>query len=413
MAEDRLSRRAFLIATAGAGIGAAAGAVAIDRLGDLPAVELPPAKLGLPVRQHAWNAVLRTDACGTPQLPVYNRLVFFDLAHRPNKKAARYVEAALRHLESRFAWDASGLLFEMGWGPAYFNQIGVDPPIPKPTSLSDFETPELDAYGAVLHLSSDDADTLDRVQAALTGGAHLPGLDGPVDLRPALRWRETRTGFTGPGIPAAHQNVRGIPETRPVPPQAPLFMGFKSGFHKNQATEDDVTIPHGPLAGGTTLHASISRLDLSGWYRLLDQPGRVARMFAPQLPPPKVDKLTDEAPTFAQQTKSTARQQGLVGHLQLAARARRNNRPVILRRDFDTVDGGQAGLHFVSLQRSIQDFIDTRKAMNGAKLVGAHPALKPRVNNGIKEFFIVRRRANYLIPPRPQRAYPLLPGSRT
>src|SRR6202000_1914696 len=43
---------------------------------------------------------------------------------------------------------------------------------------------------------------------------------------------------------------------------------------------------------------------------------------------------------------------------------RRGAKPVILRRDFDTTDGGLAGLHFVSLQRSIADFVATRTAMN-------------------------------------------------
>lgn len=47
--------------------------------------------------------------------------------------------------------------------------------------------------------------------------------------------------------------------------------------------------------------------------------------------------------------------------------------------------------------------------MNGEDLVGSHPAIKPRLNNGIKEFFITRRRANFVVPPRRQRAYPLLP----
>ena len=47
-----------------------------------------------------------------------------------------------------------------------------------------------------------------------------------------------------------------------------------------------------------------------------------------------------------------------------SARARRSGRPLIISRDFDTVDGGEAGVHFVSLQRTIADFIKTREAMN-------------------------------------------------
>ncbi len=50
--------------------------------------------------------------------------------------------------------------------------------------------------------------------------------------RAALRWRETRTGFVGDGLPAAHQNVGGIPAGRPVAATAPLFMGFKSNLRR-------------------------------------------------------------------------------------------------------------------------------------------------------------------------------------
>ena len=48
--------------------------------------------------------------------------------------------------------------------------------------------------------------------------------------------------------------------------------------------------------------------------------------------------------------------------------------------------------------------------MNAAEMPFAHPAIGPRTNNGIKEFMFVVNRANYIIPPRSQRAFPLLPG---
>ena len=57
----------------------------------------------------------------------------------------------------------------------------------------------------------------------------------------------------------------------PVPADAPLYMGFKSGFRKNQASEDDVTIADGPFAGGTTMHVSYMRLRLDSWYGVLDE----------------------------------------------------------------------------------------------------------------------------------------------
>src|SRR6185437_10188562 len=61
-----------------------------------------------------------------------------------------------------------------------------------------------------------------------SGQPPLPGATGPLDLSSTVRWHETRTGFVGAGLPAAHQHVGGIPSGTPVSRQAPLFMGFTS-----------------------------------------------------------------------------------------------------------------------------------------------------------------------------------------
>jgi hypothetical protein len=81
-----------------------------------------------------------------------------------------------------------------------------------------------------------------------------------------------------------------------------------------------------------------------------------------------------------------------------------------LRRDFDTTDGGLAGLHFVSLQRAAADFTATRTAMNAAGAQLRNPSVTDTVNNGINEFIFVLRRGNYVVPARGQRSFPLLPG---
>jgi hypothetical protein len=295
----------------------------------------------------------------------------------------------------------------MGWGPAYFANIGRPSPVPEPKALSSFELPVLDRYAACLHLAADDEGRLDAVVRALTAGAPLAGADGPLDLRPVLRLRETRSGFTGAGLPARHQSTGGIPPDRPVPAGSPLFMGFKSGYRRNQASEDDVTIAAGPFAGGTTMHVSRMRLRLDSWYAL-GREERVARMFAPQVTAREVTRFTTDAPSHPGGLDAAARRYGVVGHSQTSARARRDGRPIILRRDFDTVDGGEAGLHFVCLQRRIQDFVDTRRAMNAARATYENPVITPTDNNGINEFIFVLNRANYVLPPRRARAFPLL-----
>jgi hypothetical protein len=216
------------------------------------------------------------------------------------------------------------------------------------------------------------------------------------------------SGFVGEGIPADRQAVGGIPERGPVPADAPLFMGFRSGFRKNQATEDDVTIESGLFAGGTTMHVSRMRLRLDSWYDLLDDEQRVARMFSPLTATADVAQLGIEAPSHADELSQSARTEGHIGHLQATATARRDGRPLILRRDFNTTDGGQAGLHFVSLQRSVDDFNSTRRAMNAAATASETAGIDARTNNGINEFILVTNRANYLVPPSPLRAFPYL-----
>ncbi|HVS85327.1 MAG TPA: hypothetical protein VHD91_06830 [Gaiellaceae bacterium] len=366
---------------------------------------------GLPARQHAWDAVLAKDAHGNGVAPRHVRLLLFTVDGKPSPGSARTLEAALRTLERSFPWSPAGLLFTVGWGPHYFEHVvGVDSPVPHPKALASFELPALDSYDACLHIACDDEARLDAVVDALVHGGRLPGADGPLDLRSALTFRELRTGFVGERLPAAHQHVAGIPGGNPVPHDAPLFMGFKSGFVKNQASEDDVTIADGPFAGGTTMHVSRMRLRLDSWYGILDERERVARMYAPQVSPAQVDRFTTDAPSQPEKLAQAAQRYGVVGHSQASAVARRKGKPLIIRRDFDTVDGGVAGLHFVALQRSIADFVTTRKAMNAARATYLNPGITETTNNGINEFIFVTHRANYVVPPRAQRSFPLLPG---
>jgi hypothetical protein len=241
-------------------------------------------------------------------------------------------------------------------------------------------------------------------------GAPLAGADGPLSLEGALRWQETRTGFVGTGLPAARQRVGGIPPGHPVAAGSPLFMGFKSSLRKNQATEDAVTIPKGPFPGGSTMQVSYMRLRLDSWYQDLSERERVARMYAPQVTPEQVKRFTTDAESDPNLLGQAINRYGVVGHSQSSARARRNGKPLIVRRDFNTVDGGQAGLHFVSLQRTIEDFVRTRTAMNASAAQLQNPAITATVNNGVNEFIFVLKRANYIVPARARRSFPLLGG---
>jgi hypothetical protein len=406
--------RRRLLAWSGAAVGvAAAGAGGLLTWTREAPITLPPPVSGLPPRQHAWEGALRRDQDGNAEAARAQRLLMFDVDGDPGQDHVRRLEAVLRRLEHAFPWSASGLVHLIGWGPGYFARYTDSrSPIPAPRPLSLHEDPELDDYDVCVHLACDDEKRLAMIEQALVdGGGPLAGAS-LLSLRGVLRHRETRTGFVGAGLPARHQDVSGIPAGRPVPSRAPLYMGFKSGFRRNQATEDEVTIDSGSLAGGTTMHVSALRLRLDSWYGLLDEDGRAARMFAPQVRAREVSRFTTSAPTHAGEAVSSAEREGVVGHLQAAAGARRADRPLILRRDFNTIDNDRAGLHFLALQRSIADFEATRRAMNAADVPATNPGITATVNNGIKEFIFVSRRANYVVPPRADRSFPLLPGRR-
>jgi hypothetical protein len=409
------TRRQFLAlvaavaaASAGAGVAAERGRRSTAR--PVPLGTQPP---GLPARQHAWDASLDRDSDGNRVPPRFSRLLMLDLQSSPSQDAAARLEHALRALERRYPWSPAGLLFVLGWGPSYFvRQLGLPSPIARPQALSSIELPVLDDYDACLHLACNDADRLAEIEAALVGGGRLAGSGGATDLRDIFALRDSRTGFVGAGLPARHQRTGGIPAGDVVSPQAPLFMGFKSSLRRNQATEDAVTIPGGPLAGGTTMQVSYMRLRLDSWYELLDERQRVARMYAPQVTPAQVRGFTQDARSDPGGFRDAVERYGVVGHSQTTARARIGGMPRILRRDFDTVDGGEAGVHFVSLQRTIADFVATRHAMNAGRAPLLNPDITPTVNNGINEFMLVLRRGNYAVPRRSRRAFPLLEKAR-
>jgi hypothetical protein len=405
-----LTRRRFIAGAGGLVAAAVAAGVAIDQSASgsaLPLADLPGPVPGLPSRQHAWAATLTPDKYGNPTPPRFDRLLLFDVRGTPDPRYARLLEAELRRLEHAYPWSPKGLLFTAGWAPSYFEHVlHLPSPIPRAKALSEVEQPAIDNYHLCLHLASDDPTLLSGCERALQRA-----------LAPALRLRQTRTGFAGAGLPAAHQRVgghrlEGIPAGDHVPASAQLFMGFKSALKKNQATEDAVTIADGEFAQGTTMAVSHMTLSLDSWYQNLTYAQRVARMYSPQTTPEQVAGFTTDAesnPGLLDQ----AIKRGVIGHAQASARARRHGKPLILRRDFDTVDGGQAGLHFVSLQRTIEDFVTTRTAMNQANAQLQNPAITATINNGINEFIFVQQRANYILPSRAQRSFPLLPGRAT
>jgi hypothetical protein len=431
----RLSRRQFAKAAVAIG-GASALSACLGRTGDPDVSQGPDDLSTLPARQHAWDEFLSTDEHGNHVHPRHRVLLLLNYVGgdgdgdeedegssndgTPTEGERETVESALRCLERAYERSNEGLLFTVGYSPAYFERFdgGLPDPVDlqEPRALAPFEDPDLDRQDAVVHLASDHASVVLAAEEALLGEqSELNGVTMDADLTGIFERDDRRTGFIGEGLPAENQDVDGIPSSEPVTDDAPLFMGFKSGFRKNQASEDRVTIREGPFAGGTTHQLSKIRLELDQWYNQDSRSQRVGKMFCPvhaeeDLVEGAGHNLGDSAqieergcPAHADED---ARTKGMVGHSQKSARARDDDgSPLMIRRDFDSTDGGQASVHFVSLQRAISDFVDTRNAMNGEDLA-ENSAVGQKNNNGILQYMTVLRRGNFLLPPREHRALP-------
>lgn len=348
-----------------------------------------------PDAQHAWEATFHTDAQGRPVAPRFHRLLMLDVRGTPTTADAERLESAMLTLEQRFEHGPHGLLVCIGWGAAWFEtHTALPSPIARPLPMAAWEDPLLENIDACVHLASDDESRLVDVTEALFG-------QGPLDQRRRLSLREVRSGFVGSGLVAERaSNPR-------IPPDAPLMLGFHSGLRGNQASERDITIADGALAGGTTMHVSRIAIDLERWYAH-DIERRAALMYSPTTSAHEAAHLVDDAPSAADRLPVLAAQHGIVGHAQAAGRARLYGRPRINRRDFATVDDHRPGTHFVSLQRSIEDFNATRAVMNAADARTHHSGIGARHHNGINAFIDVQSRATFAVPARARRSYPYL-----
>ncbi len=426
---EGLSRREYvksLVAVGGAGALAAC-------LGDGDGTDIPTGTDAideLPAGQHEWNSFFEEDEHGNVRLPRHHVLAYLELDGEPTDSDRETVESALQTLERAYEWSNEGLVFTIGYSPSYFDRYDESLPetvdLPAPTSLTSLETldeDDLDTYDALVHFASDEPVALLEAELAMFGESdQLSGSDAeprdtnadtvngiPVEdrLSDVFDLADRRTGFFGAGLPTENTGATGIPDDYPIPEEAPMFMGFRGRFKQSQPTEERVTIQDGPFAGGTTQHVSKIRQQLDQWWEQDSQAVRVAKMFSPTHErEDRVgeygEKFTDssEIEDVVEDTESDA-SSGMVGHAQKTARAREDGSPIIYRRDFDTTDDDIAGLHFVSLQREIEDFVTTRDAMTGADL-----PIGSILNNGILQYISVRRRGNFLLPPRAHRALP-------
>jgi len=419
-----MQRRAVL-----RGLVAAGGLSALSACLDLESSEIPTGNPDRrPDRQHAWNDRLKRDEHGNPRLPEHH--VFLSLSYDggDRQRDAALLEEALTDLERAYEASNDGLLFTVGYGPAYFEQFdeprgaatdstggatdpldGVD--LPQPGPLHADEHVGRDDADAFVHLASDHASAVMAARQSLFGDQEANGVE-VTTLEGIFEQETRRTGFIGAGLPAENdENILGIPRGA-VDSESPTFMGFNSGFRGNQASEERVTIQSDRFAGGTVQHVETIRLLLEEWYERSTEE-RVARLFSPDLDPATVgdhgERLTDHNQVTsvpAEALTEVAETHGVVGHAQKMARFREaDGRPPILRRDVNSDDFREAGVVFVSLQRTFEAFRRLRLAMEGRD-VAAETSVHERRENGILQYVRTRKRGNFLVPPRGLRALP-------
>ena len=433
------SRREVLKAALATG-GATALSACLDAVGDEPIPQGVDDPERLPDRQFAWNDSLDRDEGGNVVLPEHHLFLYLsydgeagdaaDSAGIPTDADRERLEAALRTIERAYERSNRGVVFDLGYSPAYFDRFEEPLPesidLPAPKGLTPVDTPTLDEQDVLLQLASDRSDALLDIEETLFADgddapATINGVEVMGRLSDVFRINDRRTGFIGPGLPAANQGVGGIPEDGPVPEASPLFMGFKAGFEKNQASEASVAIPEGPFAGGTTKHVARIRQQLDKWYTENSHEEMVEKLFSPRLAEEGAvegvgNDLGDDSgitEEIYEAIGETADEFGIVGHAEKAARGNRDDEGNVrtLRRHVESTDGDNASLHFPSYQQTISEFEAVQEAMNGTDIVAAEPTIQPRVKNGIFRYIFVENRGNFLIPPRSLRAFPTPQGS--
>lgn len=419
------SRREFLKAAVAIG-GTNALTACLEKERESADIELqqypqrPSDSSTLPERQHAWANYLVRNRFGTTALPLHHSLLLLDYTGdgQPTETERERAEAAFKTLEQAFqrgtggdtsAVHHEGLLFTVGYSSSYFDRFDAS----LPESL-DFRPPEdvlaatreeeptPDNYDAVVHLASGYASVVLGAEEALFGELNrLNGVKVDGELNGVFERTERRSGFIGKGQPAKRYEADHFPE------EAPLAMGYQSGFADSLPSEDSITIRDGPFAGGTTQQVSRLEINDESWYKN-DHEKRTELMFSPEHSTTEVGSVGENLAGDSRVTEETveripedAKKKERLGHSQKLAKARDDEfRARILRRDFNGT--AEPSLNFDSWQRGISDFVKTRKAMQAEE----HADELPDGHNGILDHIEVTNRATFLMPPRRHRALP-------
>lgn len=299
------------------------------------------------------------------------------------------------------------------------------------------------------------ADALDWLKGSNT-------LAGQAVTSPALPWVFTgrRVQFVQQGMPKLMAEKDGLYYQDRINPDSPMWMGFADQQTSGVGPANLVTFagapsPHGTSAfagsyfdNGAIQHLSHVIMDLEAFYARAGEAGaieaetyleRVQYMFRSNPPPslgngsdpflngggpaflPNEFKGTGDAAANAQGV-DTLNNEHRLGHLTALQRSSRatDGTPLHIRMDgpgFDTMDipptlvvpgnnGNVPKLQFTIFVPTANFFATMRTRQASLDLAAAN--LVAPTDNGIERFLTATRRQNFLVPPRRNRAFPLL-----
>jgi hypothetical protein len=468
----RLTRRQALAGAATGALGAAGVYELVDRLAGSPerrtATEVHP----LRDEQHVLGGieVVEDDGVEVVVPPLHHEVVTARVTAGTSRKALREARAELEHvlagLDRAFPATPAGLGLAVAWGRPYFERHVPGPaarhlPVDRRASgtkgravsvlldairfPSDRRDVSLDRNDLAVHLRSDSSDHVAAATKAIFGG----GLDG------ILKATSIRKGFLGGGfggrrsLPKRMAVAAGVPGADLIPETAQLFLGFTSTQKAalgpprivNFETLGLVDVREGYFRHGTTMHVSHLFEDLEAWYLNFDFRERVDTAFRPgqaARPGAQTVRQAPEDVSTEARVESTYRRDGAIGHsaaIQTASRLRADHvaedgtvypkgTAIPQRVDFNTLDNPffwsadpkgdgmaatpAAGLHFVVLHPTSDDFHRSRLAMDGVLPDGTRLRFPPRARGqGFNSILRATHRQNFLVPPRRHRSFPL------
>lgn len=336
-------------------------------------------------------------------------------------------------------------------------RYALEEAVPGPTDVSSqnpgvskarFEVPvQIESNDMVLMLRSDSTGVIDDALAWLVGESEtLAGASvGGSGVGELLRVSSRRLSFTEIGLPRRVAEEAALPYAEAINPRSPMWMGFISQQTRSSGPPKITTFlgnwsaqltdarPRSYFDYGSIMHLSHVIQDLEQFY---EAPGetyvqRAAEMFSAQPVPsagapnqfangggpaalPNVFAGTRQAEYEAEGTR-TYDGQPHIGHTTAIQRTSRSaaGTPMHIRADgpgFDALDvpdgSAQPKLHFAIFVPTAQFFATMRRSQASPDL--AQRFSVPARNLGLERFLTATRRQNFLVPPRRNRAFPLV-----